>query len=64
MLLLTAVDFGRLGHLNASRYGVAVERVMTVTNNRHDGISARRVCYVVLHADMRRFFIFYNSRSI
>ena len=64
MLLLTAVDFGRLGHLNASRYGVAVERVMTVTDNRHEGIFTPRVCHVVLHADMRRFFIFSNSRSI
>jgi hypothetical protein len=58
MLLLTAVDFGRLGHLSASRYGVAVERVMTVTNNRHEGISTRGVCHLVLHADLRRFFVF------
>ena len=57
MLLLTAVDFGRLGHLNASRYGVAVERVMTMTNNRHERITTRRMRHVVPHADMRRFFI-------
>jgi hypothetical protein len=57
MLLLTAVDFGRLGHLNATGYGVAVERVMTMTNNRHERISTRRMRQLVPHADMRRFFI-------
>jgi hypothetical protein len=55
MLLLTAVDFGRLGHLNASRYGVAVERVMTMTNNRRERIFTRRMRHVVPHADMRPF---------
>ncbi len=57
MLLLTAVDFGGLGHLNASRYSVAVERVMTMTNNRHERISTRRMRHVVSLADMRRFFV-------
>jgi hypothetical protein len=57
MHLLRAVDFGRLGHPNASRCGVAVERVMAMTNNRHERISTRRMRQVVPHADMRRFLI-------
>ena len=64
MLLLTAVDFGRLGHLNASRYSVAVERVMTMTNNRHERISTRRMRHVVSQADYASFFRFFYSRSI
>jgi hypothetical protein len=57
--LLTAARFERLGHLNALRYGVAVERVMTVTDNRIEiakgNFQSKGVPHNSCMQDMRHF---------